>query len=124
VAIAAVGLDPFWGLYHQPRHGRPALALDLMEEFRPLIVDSTVITAFNTGMLRLEDFDIGASGCLLRDAGRRRFIKGYEARMDQLATHPVLGYRVSWRTMLRLQARLLARWLRGDVPDYRGITTR
>ena len=71
-----------------------------------------------------EDFDIGASGCLLRDAGRRRFIKGYEARMDQLATHPVLGYRVSWRTMLRLQARLLARWLRGDVPDYRGITTR
>jgi CRISPR-associated protein Cas1 len=124
VAIAAVGLDPFWGLYHQPRHGRPALALDLMEEFRPLIVDSTVITAFNTGMLRLDDFEIGASGCLLRDAARRRFIKGYEARMDQLATHPLLGYRVSWRTMLRLQARLLARWLRGDIPDYRGITTR
>jgi CRISPR-associated protein Cas1 len=124
VAIAAVGLDPFWGLYHQPRHGRPALALDLMEEFRPLIVDSAVITAFNTGMLRLEDFDIGASGCLLRDAARRRFIKGYEARMDQLATHPVLGYRASWRTILRLQARLLARWLRGDIPAYRGITTR
>lgn len=124
VALAAVGLDPFWGLYHQPRHGRPALALDLMEEFRPLIVDSTVITAFNTGMLRLDDFDIGATACLLRDAGRRRFIKAYEARMDQLATHPLLGYRVSWRTMLRLQARLFARWLRGDIPEYRGITTR
>jgi CRISPR-associated protein Cas1 len=124
VALAAVGLDPFWGLYHQPRHGRPALALDLMEEFRPLIVDSAVISAFNTGMLRLDDFEIGASGCLLRDAGRRRLIRGYEARMDQLATHPLLGYRVSWRTMLRLQARLLARWLRGDIPTYRGVVTR
>jgi CRISPR-associated protein Cas1 len=124
VALAAVGLDPFWGLYHQPRHGRPSLALDLMEEFRPLIVDSSVMTAFNTGMLGLEDFEIGASGCLLRDTGRRRFIRGYEARMDQLSTHPLLGYRVSWRTMLRLQARLLARWLRGDIPSYRGIITR
>ena len=124
VALAAVGLDPFWGFYHQPRHGRPALALDLMEEFRPLIVDSAVVNACNTGMLRVGDFTIGKSGCLLKDTGRKSFIKAYEARIEQLATHPVLGYRVSWRVMIRLQARLLARWLRGDIPEYQGITTR
>jgi CRISPR-associated protein Cas1 len=124
VALTAVGLDPFWGLYHRPRHGRPALALDLMEEFRPLIVDSAVITAVNTGMVGLDDFFVGRSGCLLQAEGRKAFIRAYEARMEQLITHPVLGYQVSWRTAVRLQARLLARWLRGDIPRYPGITTR
>lgn len=124
VALAAVGLDPFWGFFHQPRHGRPALALDLMEEFRPLIVDSAVIFAFNTGMLALDDFTLGTQSCLLKDTGRKKFIRAFEVRMDQLATHPQLGYRVNWRTMIRLQARLLARWLRGDIPAYRGVTTR
>lgn len=124
VALAAVGLDPFWGFYHRPRHGRPALALDLMEEFRALIVDSAVITACNTGMVTRQDFTIGRSGCLLKDTGRKAFIRAYEARLEQLATHPLLGYRVSWRIMIRLQARILARWLRGDIPDYQGVTTR
>ncbi len=124
VALAAVGLDPFWGLYHRPRHGRPALALDLMEEFRPLVVDSAVITACNTGMVTRADCTIGRNGCLLKDTGRKSFIRAYEARLEQLATHPTLGYRVSWRVMIRLQARLLARWLRGDIPLYQGVTTR
>ena len=124
VALAAVGLDPHWGLYHRPRHGRPALALDLMEEFRPLIVDSAVISAFNTEMLRLGDFTVGKSGCLLKDGGRRAFIRAFELRMDQLVTHPVLDYRLNWRTMIRLQARLLARWLRGDIATYPGMVTR
>jgi CRISPR-associated protein Cas1 len=124
VALMAVGLDPWWGLYHKPRHGRPALALDLMEEFRPLIVDSAVITAVNTGMLARQDFVIGHNGCVLRDTGRKAFIRAYEARCDQIVTHPILGYRVSWRVMVRLQARLLARWLRGDLPAYQGVTTR
>jgi CRISP-associated protein Cas1 len=124
VALAAVGLDPFWGFYHKPRHGRPALALDLMEEFRPLIVDSAVITACNTGMVTRSDCIIGKNGCLLKDTARKSFIRAYEARLEQLATHPTLGYRVSWRVMIRLQARLLGRWLRGDIPVYEGITTR
>jgi CRISPR-associated protein Cas1 len=124
VALAAVGLDPFWGFYHRPRHGRPSLALDLMEEFRPLVTDSAVLSAFNTGMLTLKDFTIGASGCLLKDSGRKAFIRAFEARMDQLVTHPALGYRASWRVMIRLQARLLGRWLRGDIPHYVGMTTR
>ena len=124
MALAAVGLDPHWGLYHRPRHGRPALALDLMEEFRPLIVDSAVISAFNTDMLRLADFAVGSSGCLLKEGGRKAFIRAFELRMDQLVTHPVLDYRLSWRTMVRLQARLLARWLRGDIASYLGMVTR
>jgi CRISP-associated protein Cas1 len=124
VALASVGLDPFWGLYHRPRHGRPALALDLMEEFRPLVVDSAVLTACNTGMVASSDFTLGKSGCILRDTGRKALIRAYESRLDQLATHPLLGYRISWRIMIRVQARLLARWLRGDIPVYRGVTTR
>ena len=124
VALSAVGLDPYWGMYHRPRHGRPAFALDLMEEFRPLIVDSAVISAFNTEMISQNDFVVGATSCALRDTGRKSFIRAYEARMDQLVTHPVLGYRLGWRAMIRLQARLLARWLRGDVKRYRGMTTR
>jgi len=124
VALMGEGLDPWWGFYHQPRHGRPALALDLMEEFRPLVVDSAVLSAINTGMVKAGDFQMSSAGCILRDAGRKAFIRAYETRLDQLATHRLFDYRCSWRSMIRVQARLLARWLRGDVPRYIGITTR
>ncbi|MDW8241547.1 MAG: CRISPR-associated endonuclease Cas1, partial [Acidobacteriota bacterium] len=124
VACAGIGLDPFWGFYHQPRHGRPALALDLMEEFRPLIADSAVINAVNTGMIAPGMFVAGAGACQLTAEGRKALIKAIELRLDQLATHPLFGYRCSWRALIRLQAQLLARWLRGDVPVYQGITTR
>jgi CRISPR-associated protein Cas1 len=124
VALLGEGLDPWWGFYHQPRHGRPSLALDLMEEFRPLVVDSAVITAINTGMVKNGDFTRAKAACILTDRGRKAFIRAYEARLDQLVTHPLFQYRCSWRVMVRLQARLLSRWLRGDVPAYVGITTR
>lgn len=124
VALLAEGLDPWWGLYHRPRHGRPALALDLMEEFRPLVADSAVVTAINTGMLRQRDFTRSSAGCMLKPSGRKAFIRAYEARLDQLVTHPVFDYRCSWRTLVRLQARFFSRWLRGDVPEYVGMTTR
>jgi CRISPR-associated protein Cas1 len=124
VALLAEGLDPWWGLYHQPRHGRPSLALDLMEEFRPLIVDSAVLTAINNGMVTTSHFTRSQAACLLNDRGRKAFIRAYEARLDQLVTHPLFDYRCSWRSVIRVQARLLARWLRGDVPEYVGMTTR
>ncbi|HOI54067.1 MAG TPA: CRISPR-associated endonuclease Cas1, partial [Phycisphaerae bacterium] len=124
VAAMEEGLDPWWGLYHQPRHGRPALALDLMEEFRPLVVDSAVITAVNTGMVVARNFTRSQAGCMLTDGGRKGLIRAYEARLDQLVTHPVFDYRCSWRSIIRLQARLLARWLQGDVPQYVGMVTR
>lgn len=124
VALLGEGLDPWWGFYHQPRHGRPALALDLMEEFRPLVVDSAVLSAINTGMVGASDFLRSSAGCILKDGGRKAFIRAYESRLDQLATHPVFDYRCSWRSLIRVQARLIARWLRGDVPAYIGITMR
>jgi len=124
VALLAEGLDPWWGLYHQPRHGRPALALDLMEPFRPLVVDSAVITAVNTGMVRATDFTRSANGCMVKAPGRKGLIRAYENRLDQIVTHPVFDYRCAWRAMIRLHARLFSRWLRGDVPRYSSITTR
>lgn len=124
VALLAEGLDPWWGLYHQPRHGRPALALDLMEEFRPLIVDSAVMTAVNTGMVSRTSFERSVAGCVLSANGRKDFLRAYEGRMEQLITHPVFEYRCSWRSVIRIQARLLSRWLRGDIPDYIAIRTR
>lgn len=124
VALLGEGLEPHWGLYHQPRHGRPALALDLMEPLRPLIADSAVVTAVNTGMVRARHFKQGASACLLQPAGRKAMIQAFEARLDQLVTHPAFDYRCSWRAALRLHARLLARFFRGDVPAYLSITTR
>ena len=123
-ALLAEGLDPFWGLYHQPRHGRPSLALDLMEPLRPVVADSAVLTAINTGMVAAGDFERNADACVLRPGGRRGLIRAYEARLDQLVTHPAFGYRCSWRAVVRVQARLLARWLRGDVPRFQNVVTR
>lgn len=124
IALLAEGLDPWWGLFHQPRHGRPSLALDLMEEFRPLIVDSVVLTAVNTGMVTRSSFTLSRAGCMVKPEGRKAFLRAWEARMDQLVTHPLFGYRCSWRTVVRVQARILARWLRGDIPRYVPMRTR
>jgi CRISPR-associated protein Cas1 len=124
VALLAEGLDPYWGFYHRPRHGRPALALDMMEPLRPIIADSAVITAINTGMVSGSQFTIAASGCCMNDAARRGLLRAYEARLDQLITHPAFDYRCSWRSAILLQARLLSRWLRGDIDRYVNIVTR
>ncbi|MBZ0154330.1 MAG: CRISPR-associated endonuclease Cas1 [Planctomycetes bacterium] len=124
VAILAEGLDPWWGLYHRPRHGRPALALDLMEEFRPLLADSAVLSAVNTGMVSARDFRTSKSGCVMLPEARKALLRAYEARMDQLVTHPTFGYRCTWRAIIRVQVRLFARWLRGELASYTGMVTR
>ena len=116
VALWGEGLDPWWGLYHRPRHGRPALALDFMEPFRPIIADSVVITAINTGMVKPRDFITNSNGCAMQPAAKKALLRAWEQRLDQLHTHPEFGYRCSWRTILRIQARLLVRLLRGDIP--------
>lgn len=121
---ASAGLDPLLGFYHQPRFGRPALALDLMEEFRPIVSDSIVLSALNTGVLEPSDFDEHSTGVALRPAGRRRFLLAYERRMDQLVTHPVFGYRLSYRRVLEVQARLFGRFLLGEIPHYPEFRTR
>lgn len=122
--LATVGLEPLLGFYHQPRYGRPALALDLMEEFRPLIADSVVVSALNNGELAIKDFVIAPTGVSLTSFGRKRLIGAYERRMDQLVTHPVFGYRISYRRVLEVQARLLARVLLGEISEYPSFRTR
>jgi CRISP-associated protein Cas1 len=124
VACAAVGFDPMMGFYHQPRFGRPALALDLMEPFRPLIVESAVIGAINTRMVGANDFLRAGDSVALKPAGRRAFFQAYEARMDTLVTHPLFDYRVSYRRVLEVQARLLAKMLEGEIDDYPAFVTR
>ncbi len=124
VACYAVGFDPYIGFYHQPRFGRPALALDLMEPFRPLIVDSAVLTAINTGMITPRDFVRVGGSVALTAAGRKAFFRAYELRMDALVTHPLFDYRVSYRRMLEIQSRLLARVLEGEISEYPVFTTR
>jgi CRISPR-associated protein Cas1 len=124
LAIVTSGLDPLLGFYHQPRFGRPALALDLMEEFRPLIADSVVIAAVNTAVVGARDFIRAPGACALTADARRRFILAYERRMDHLVTHPVFGYRISYRRVLEVQARLLGRRLLGEIDEYPAFRTR
>lgn len=124
VALSAVGLDPYRGFYHQPRYGRPALALDLMEPFRPLLADSSVLTAINNGEVRPTDFISAAGSVALTPEGRKRFIAAFERRLAQEITHPLFGYRVSYRRLLELQARLLGRYLLGELDEYPNFLTR
>jgi CRISPR-associated protein Cas1 len=124
VACFAVGFDPYIGFYHQPRFGRPALALDLMEPFRPLIADSAVLTAINTGMVTTKDFVRVGGSVALTASGRKGFFRAYELRMDTLVTHPLFDYSVSYRRLLEIQARLLARVLEGEIGEYPVFTTR
>lgn len=124
VALAGAGLDPLRGFYHQPRHGKPGLALDMMEEFRPLLADSTVIGVINQAIVTKEDFLVHPTGVSLQPAGRRRFILAYQRRLDQLVTHPVFGYRISYRRVLDVQARLLGRVLLGELESYPEFRTR
>lgn len=117
-AITTVGLDPWKGLYHVERPGRPALALDLIEPFRPILADSAVLMALNNGELAPNDFVFAAGGCNLKSQSRRALIAGYERRLDQETTHPLFGYQVSMRRLIQVQARLFARFLLGEIPLY------
>lgn len=119
-----VGLDPHVGFFHQIRPGRPGLALDLMEEFRPLVCDSVVLQVLRTGEIKGHDFLMRAGACSLTSAGRRTLIGAYERRMDASVTHPIFKYSVSYRRVLEIQTRLLARYLTGEIPEYPPFRTR
>lgn len=124
ITLAAVGLDPMLGFYHQPHFGRPSLALDLMEEFRPLVADSVVVSAINNGTIQADDFVHAAGAVAIKPAARKKTILAFERRMDQLVTHPVFGYRISYRRVLEVQARLLSRMLMGEIDEYPAFRTR
>jgi CRISPR-associated protein Cas1 len=117
-AIQIVGFDPYLGFLHKTRHGRPALALDLMEEFRPLIADSVVLNVCNHHILTASDFQEELGAVYLKPAARKTFYAKFEERLQQEIQHPHFGYRVSYRRCIELQARLLAKWLTGEIPQY------
>ena len=119
-----VGFDPYLGIYHRPRFGRPALALDLAEEFRPLIADSVVLTAINNREIRSTGFTVRAQGVALTHKARRSFISAYERRLDQEVTHPTYGYRITYRRVLEVQARMLGAYILGEIPEYVPFMTR
>ena len=124
LATLAVGFDPYLGFYHQPRFGRPALGLDLMEEFRPLVAESTVLSCINNRVVTEKDFVRAGQAVNLSAPGRKRFFQTYEQRMCSLITHPLFDYKVSYRRALELQARLLAKTLTGEIAEYIPLMTR
>jgi CRISPR-associated protein Cas1 len=123
-ACLAVGFDPYVGLLHRPRFGRPALALDLAEEFRPLLADSTVLTVINNREIGGSDLLVRAGAVTLTGEGRKAVIRAWERRMTTQVRHPLFGYTVSYRRAVELQARILAAHLVGELPRYEPLVTR
>jgi len=118
-ALAAVGLDPFVGFLHADRPGKPSLALDLMEEMRPLICDRLVAALLNRKQFKMADFAVEPTGVVqMSDRARRKFLAAYIERKKQTVTHPLLGKEVMYGEIPLVQAKILARYLRGDVQDY------
>jgi len=114
--ISSTGLDPYLGLYHRPRHNRPALALDLMEPFRSIIADSCVIQVVNNGEVRPNHFVFNGPACSLKPQGRKALIAAFERRLEQVTTHPLFGYRVSMRRRIargRNPGRKSCKFIRG-----------
>jgi CRISPR-associated protein Cas1 len=123
-AIQMVGFDQFIGYLHSSSYGRPALALDLMEEFRPLIVDSVVLTLLNNRMLTPNDFVVELGAYRLKKEPRKIFLTRFEERLNEEVTHPVFGYKVKYRRCIELQARLIAKYLTGEIAEYPPFTSR
>jgi CRISP-associated protein Cas1 len=123
-AIQIVGFDQYIGYLHSSSYGRPALALDLMEEFRPLIVDSVVLTLLNNRMLTPDDFIVELGAYRLNKEPRKIFLTRFEERLNEEVTHPIFGYKVKYRRCIELQARLIAKYLTGEIAEYPPFTSR
>jgi CRISPR-associated protein Cas1 len=118
-ALDAVGLDPQIGFLHGIRSGRPSLALDILEEFRPAIADRFVVKLLKLKVLRRGHFTHTLGGaCYLTDDGRKVFLEEYENSKDEMVSHKLLGRDVPRWVLPQVQATLMARHLRGDLPSY------
>ena len=123
-AVQIVGFDQFIGYLHSSTYGRPALALDLMEEFRPIIVDSVVLTLLNNRMFTPNDFHIELGAYRLKKEPRKLFLTRFEERLNEEITHPVFGYKVKYRRCIELQARLVAKYLTDEIEEYLPFVSR
>jgi len=117
-AVNLTGLDPYVGFLHGSKYGKPALALDLMEEFRPVVVDSVVLTLVNTAALKVKDFEETLGAYRLTEAGRKTFLQKYEERLNTTIQHPTFDYKVTYRKAIEVQTRLLGKWLTGEIDAY------
>ncbi len=118
-ALEGVGLDSQMGFLHALRPGRPSLGLDLMEEFRAVLADRLALTLINRKQLTDKDFDVRPGGATyLNEDGRKTLLVAYQKRKQDEFTHPILDEKVSFGLLPHVQARLLARHLRGDLEEY------
>lgn len=124
-AVQSLGFDPYCGYLHADRYGRPSLALDVMEEFRPLIVDAVVLSCLNKRILRPDDFLVGLGEvCSLTPEGRKKFLVQYEERKQTEIQHPVFEYKATYQRCLELQARILAKCIQGELERYEPFVIR
>jgi CRISPR-associated protein Cas1 len=123
-ALVSCGLDPHAGFVHSPIRNKPALALDLCEEFRPTVADSAVVRAINNGELREADFTSVMRNWRIQDRGRRAVVSAMEHRLDQSITHPIFGYKATWRRVIEVQARQILGVVDGTQESYRPVVVR
>ncbi len=124
IASSLAGLDPYLGVYHTPHHGRPSMALDLMEPFRPLLVDSVILGVVRRGEVKANGFVTLGDAVSMDKATKRALVIAWERRLLEKVTHPVFGYQVTYRQVLTIQARLLARVLTGELSELPSFRTR
>ncbi|MFM7407068.1 MAG: type I-D CRISPR-associated endonuclease Cas1d [Cuspidothrix sp.] len=119
-AVNIVGFDPYLGYLHFDRYNRPSLALDLMEEFRPLVVDTMVLSILNNQALKPDDFisEPLSNAVSLTPEGRKVFLTNYETKKQSEFKHPVMGKKCNYRESFELQARFLAKYLMGTTDKY------
>ena len=118
-ALEAVGLDPYVGFFHTDRPGRMSLALDLMEEFRSVMVDRFVLTLINKRIMKPEYFLTKENGAvIMAEEGRKAFLSAWQGKKQEMITHPFLGEKIEWGMVPYAQSMLLARFLRGDLDEY------
>jgi CRISP-associated protein Cas1 len=123
-AVRIAGLDPYIGYLHEVKYGKPALALDLMEEFRSILADSVVLTLFNKGMISEEMFETSRGYPTLTDEGFKQFLRAWEGRLSQKVRHPLLKQNLDYRQILVAQARILGKHLMGELSSYQPFTVR
>lgn len=123
-ALQTASLDPYIGYLHSSQYNKPALALDLMEEFRAPIVDSVALTLINNRVLQADDFVEEMGSFRLKDGARRTFLEKFEERMRTTIAHPVFKYQATYRHCIELQARLLAKALDGEIGSYQPLEVR
>jgi CRISPR-associated protein Cas1 len=117
-ALQAAGLDPYIGFLHRERYGRESLALDVMEEFRSILVDNLVVKVINQGMIQPDDFTFDLGEPRLKDSARKRFLQAFDRRRKDEVFHHLLQRKMSYREVFHKQAIMLSKFLKGEMEDY------